>query len=371
MALLAAGCALSRGSTAPSPAGYRITASSTIAEGVWHRSLRAAAGPQAIEVLEVTLDRCTSIRAVKGFAGAIGRERTSVLLQRLNESVTVYGGVNADFFLFTPPGVPTNAHIERGRLITGPNAHPVFAMDGNGRPYIGSLQLRGEAAFGGSTFPITGWNRTSGNGLAVFDRSWGGRVDTATAVVEVVLSGDIPRQVMLVDTTHRGMALPSGGLVLVAGRTAPTALRSALLALRPGDVVATTVRLTPVDPVEAVGGRPVVLLDSSLTVAARDTVAFAVTRHPRTAVGLSRDGTRLWMVTVDGRQPGHSAGMSLPELGHLMRDLGAVEAINLDGGGSTVMVTRRGDGRLMVANRPSDREGERPIGNALAVVNEC
>jgi exopolysaccharide biosynthesis protein len=131
------------------------------------------------------------------------------------------------------------------------------------------------------------------------------------------------------------------------------------------------VRLSPIEPVEAVGGRPIVVLDSSLTVAAHDSVAFAVTRHPRTAVGVSRDGSRLWLVTVDGRQPGHSVGMSLLELGNLMRDLGAVEAINLDGGGSTVLVTRRRDGALGVANRPSDREGERAVGNALAVVNEC
>ena len=114
-----------------------------------------------------------------------------------------------------------------------------------------------------------------------------------------------------------------------------------------------------------------VVIDSALTVAARDTVAFAVTRHPRTAIGVSRDGSRLWLVTVDWRQPAYSVGMSLLELGHLLRDLGAVQAINLDGGGSTAMVVRHRNGGLVVANRPSDREGERAVGNALALVREC
>ena len=61
------------------------------------------------------------------------------------------------------------------------------------------------------------------------------------------------------------------------------------------------------------------------------------------------------MVTVDGRQPGHSVGVTLAEMGALMTSLGAQDAINLDGGGSTVMGKRnmRKD-RIVVANRPSD-----------------
>lgn len=372
IALLAlAGCALNRPATSPMPAGYRITSTSAIADGVSHRSLRSANGPQAIEILHVSLDRCTTLRAVKGFAGAIGRERTSTLLRRLNDTVSVLGGVNADFFLFTPPGVPTNAHISRGRVITGPNAQPVFAIDRDGQTYIGTLQVQGDASFGGKSFPIAGWNRFVPNGLALFDRSWGGQRDTATAVVEVILSPDTPRRVLQVDTTTAGMPLRAGTVVLVAGRAAPAAMRTALMQLRNGDIVDVEVRLGPIDPRETVGGRPVVVIDSALTLAARDTVAFAVTRHPRTALGMSRDGRQLWLVTVDGRQPQHSTGMSLLELGELMRSLGAVQAINLDGGGSTAMVIRNRQGDLVVTNTPSDAQGERGVGNALAVVREC
>ena len=144
-----------------------------------------------------------------------------------------------------------------------------------------------------------------------------------------------------------------------------------MLALRAGDLVDAEVRLAPIDVQEAVGGRPIVVSDSTITLAARDTVSFAMTRHPRTAVGVSRDGRRLWLVTVDGRQPQHGAGMSLLELGNLMRSLGAVEAVNLDGGGSTAMVIRSRSGELVVANTPSDTQGERAVGNALAVVREC
>jgi exopolysaccharide biosynthesis protein len=86
---------------------------------------------------------------------------------------------------------------------------------------------------------------------------------------------------------------------------------------------------------------------------------FFLARHPRTAAGVRADGTLLF-VTVDGRRPEESVGMSLPELTDLMLELGAVSAINLDGGGSTTMVI---DGR--VVNHPS---GTSPRRNADAIL---
>jgi exopolysaccharide biosynthesis protein len=62
--------------------------------------------------------------------------------------------------------------------------------------------------------------------------------------------------------------------------------------------------------------------------------------------------------------------MSLRELAELLQQLGARDGINLDGGGSSALVVRHGDD-LVVANRPSDPQGERPVANALAVVRRC
>ncbi len=89
--------------------------------------------------------------------------------------------------------------------------------------------------------------------------------------------------------------------------------------------------------------------------------AFVFNRHPRTAVAKMKDGKFL-MVTVDGRQPGVSVGMTLPELAEYLLSLGAVDAMNLDGGGSTTMVL---DGK--VVNNPSDPTGERKVGDAIVV----
>lgn len=358
--------------TGPAPAGFGTTASHLVADGVVYRSLRGPAGPWAVEVLDISLDSCTTLRAVKGFAGAVGRERTSVLLQRLDDTVTVLGGVNADFFMFAPPGVPTNAHISGNRVVTGPSAQPVLALSRSQRPYLGNLGVRGSALIGEQRFLLAGWNRITPSGLAYFDRSYGVMTDTATAAVEVLLSPDGRRRVVAVDTAWRGIFIPAGHVVLVAGASAPQELKEALLALRPGEEVEVDPRLGPIHPEEAVGGRPILVTDSVITLAARSTTAFSVTRHPRTAVGVSGDGRRIWLVTVDGRQPEYSVGMSLLETANLLRDLGAVEAINLDGGGSTAMVIRDPrTGTLRVTNRPSDAEGERAVGNSLAVVGLC
>jgi uncharacterized protein YigE (DUF2233 family) len=89
--------------------------------------------------------------------------------------------------------------------------------------------------------------------------------------------------------------------------------------------------------------------------------------HPRTAVGVSQDGRYLFLVVVDGRQPGLSEGMSLVELAEWMkRQLGCWDALNLDGGGSTTMVMRNPDASPRIVNSPSGGL-QRSVANHLGV----
>jgi hypothetical protein len=123
-------------------------------------------------------------------------------------------------------------------------------------------------------------------------------------------------------------------------------------------------RSEPEAEVQVVAGFPP-LLRSGLPVGDLELAErpeFAAERDPRTAVGLDADRGVLWIVVVDGRREGVSEGMTLPELAALLRALGVADAINLDGGGSSVMVVRGG-----VVSRPSVPWGERAVVNALVL----
>ena len=115
--------------------------------------------------------------------------------------------------------------------------------------------------------------------------------------------------------------------------------------------------------VTAVCGFAVILRDGKVT--GRDEKL-----HPRTAAGVSADGRTLWLLTVDGRQTRWSGGATTPELAQWLRALGADDAINLDGGGTTTMVVADAEGRPRVLNRPIHLGipgRERPSGSHLGI----
>ncbi|WP_051348642.1 phosphodiester glycosidase family protein [Peribacillus kribbensis] len=89
---------------------------------------------------------------------------------------------------------------------------------------------------------------------------------------------------------------------------------------------------------------------------------FGEKRNPRTLVGIKPDG-HLLLVTVNGRAPGYSVGANFKESAAIMKSLGAKDAMNLDGGGSTTMTV----GHEMVT-RPSDATGEREVGDAILLL---
>ena len=114
---------------------------------------------------------------------------------------------------------------------------------------------------------------------------------------------------------------------------------------------------------DAIHAGPVLMHDGKIRVTSNEEVFFGSTIpdiHPRTAAGYRNSG-ELVLLVVDGRQV-DSRGVDLQELAILMRDLGCVEAINLDGGGSSAMVV---DGKLL--NRPAGTTGQREVMSAIAV----
>jgi hypothetical protein len=252
----------------------------------------------------------------------------------------------------------------------------VVASDSTGRAWIGTLAVWGRVVAGSDTVPFNAWNRPSLDGVAFFDPNYGERVDSATGSLRISVGPGRRRLLVALDSSGGSVQIPESGGVIAVGPAAPTALRTKLIAAASGALQFDAfVGLEPFYPREALGGFPVLLRDSA-EVAGLDSAGganFGPVRHPRTLVGIGTGGRRLLLVTVDGRQQGYSTGMTLRESAQLMREFGVTEALNLDGGGSTTMVVRRSFEnavRFTLANKPSDKEGERPVANALAVISD-
>ena len=171
-------------------------------------------------------------------------------------------------------------------------------------------------------------------------------------------------------TTTSGSSIPTNGAIL-AGYGDRAKEVSAMAA---GDTVKILLSTLPRSPYGAplslvIGGWPRILRDGQDVAVDAATVEGTISRnaearHPRTAIGFSRDSTTLFLLVVDGRSQ-RSVGVTLVELAAIMRELGAWQAMNFDGGGSTTMAI---DGA--VVNAPSDPTGEREIGSALALVRK-
>lgn len=115
---------------------------------------------------------------------------------------------------------------------------------------------------------------------------------------------------------------------------------------------------------EAMGGVPLLVEDGKIPDMAQEKAAHLVARHPRTAIGITKE-KKLLLVVVDGRSKG-APGMSCEELAKLMLSLGSEWALNLDGGGSSTLWVRGKPGEGVV-NRPSDGS-ERAVANAVVVL---
>nr|WP_255499170.1 phosphodiester glycosidase family protein [Leucobacter sp. cx-169] len=134
----------------------------------------------------------------------------------------------------------------------------------------------------------------------------------------------------------------SGTSVLLARGAAVDLFASA----QPGDAVPVTVSASS-DVDVSISGSQRLLRDGVVTGAAG-------TGEPRTAAGVSADGSTIYIVSIDGRQS-HSRGMALDELGQFMVELGAHNAVNLDGGGSSTLLMREpGTNEMSIGNAPSD-----------------
>ncbi|MEU7531287.1 phosphodiester glycosidase family protein [Saccharothrix sp. NPDC042600] len=274
--------------------------------------------------------------------------------------------VNGDFFDINNSNAPEGVGVQDGRTVKSPAAdhRRAVGIDAAGIGRVMDVLFDGRITRAdGTTIPLNQLNSASiaANGVGVFTPLWGSysrsrAVRGATKVEEVVVRGDVV-------TEHRTSAgdnpIPADGFVLVGRETGADVLK----ALPVGERVTVdhTTKAQDGSALKAAVGGNQLLLKDGRVVAPDDPL------HPRTAVGFSADGKRMFVLTVDGRQAPFLLGLNLKDVAAALKEMGAHNALNLDGGGSSTLLARTpGTDAVTVENTPSDG-GERPVPNGLAL----
>jgi hypothetical protein len=354
----------------------------------WHRQIfRPAPGlpfvPDegrsrwAIHVVEFDVrSPLLQLETVKAGNQLQGKEQTSRMAARADrEGHRVVAAINGDFYDISN-GAPINLQLRGGEILRQPTSRSVFAISAAEKPVINFLSLIGKLQSKQSAWqPLHGFNRTrNADELIFFNHYFGATTGTNNFGSEARLR---PLEKFAVNDTfcavvrelHRSIGnapLDDSTYIISAHGAAENWL---LLNLATGDTVKLIWRIpeTTWQLVEAIGGLPRIVRNGNISIESEregGSASFTNNRHPRSAIGFNADTSRFFFVTVDGRQPGYSEGMTLPELAAFMRELGCTQALNLDGGGSTTMVVRN-----KVVNRPSDATGERAVANALLLIS--
>lgn len=125
--------------------------------------------------------------------------------------------------------------------------------------------------------------------------------------------------------------------------------------------------MCPPGTTQALAGTPILINNG--TAVAHEQNPYHIEPHPRTAVAVDTGGHKLWLVIIDGRQPRYSKGATLTELTEILLAVGATDALNLDGGGSSTLVIEGLEGPQLL-NAPIHTRipmRERPVANHLGV----
>jgi hypothetical protein len=328
-------------------------------------------GPLEALVLRVDLAD-PAVRAGLLYPGRVAGVAT---VSAMAESAGAFAAVNGDFFNIGHTGAPVGPMVTGDRLIKGPQLGRALAagvgQDGVGR--ISTVALSGFLDLPSGRAPLVDLNDANPgyapmlapNGIGLFTPAWGtysrsGAVRDLRSVTEVLV-----RQGRVARVTDQAGAgpIPSGGFVLLGAGSGSHRLAH----LRLGQSVGVHYGQQTLAPVPfrfALGGKYRLLragaVQSGLPVAPG---------AERTAVGFSDSGLTMWLVVTESHEVG-AAGLDLPELAVFMRGLGVRDAVDLDDGGSTTIVSRpprRSNFTLL--NRPADGS-ERRVANGIGLFSQ-
>jgi hypothetical protein len=301
-----------------------------------------------------------------------GREKTSSMARRTGALVAINGDYSR------PSGSPVHLFAQDARLMKTPSSFGRnFAMDRNeSQSYFGhpepTIFASEVAEFLEHTIERVNEGSPRWRQIAMYTPASVGLLDLPRNVCSARLFpierarltsegvSETRHEVDAVRCSERPLAR-MGGTILATPMNGPRAQEFAFPYLSPGDQVDLGWSLEWPYVADTLGGNPMIMDEGKVLWNEVSGSSSFFGRHPRTGVGVTASGNIL-LVVVDGRWR-RSRGMTLARFARLFKYLGAVRALNLDGGGSTTMVINGN-----VVNHPSDRTGQRHVSSALVVL---
>lgn len=335
------------------------TTSSRLADGVLltrtHRF--TPAGPQVIHVVRANLSKASLLpQLAVGDGDGFGLEPVGSIARRSRAVAAINGS------FFSPKGgEPIGLLVLDGQIISSSYVNrSVFGIRHDGTCFIDNARLLAAVRMEreDKVFIANGVNQNaSRDQIVLYTPHYGRRTRTVPDPSRREFA--IAEDGTVLAAATGNMEIPRNGYVLSGQGKAIWNLKKFI---RTGDRAVVYSELNGLwrGVKYAIGGGPTLVARGQVNVTAKEErfgPQIASGRAPRTAIGYL-GAKEVVLVTVDGRQS-HSVGMTLYELARYMRGIGVMDAINLDGGGSTTLVV---GGRTM--NRPSGGS-ERPVNNAL------
>jgi exopolysaccharide biosynthesis protein len=355
---------------------YR-TADSLVVDGLQYERFAIDTSQQYPVVIHLLTADLTKIEARQSLAldQLIGQETISDLCKRKG----ALAGVNGGFSFSNDPwnrfhGDPRDFFVKEGRILSEPYKRRSsfgFQMEGNLQiPLIEQLALKSFLIVEGDTMVIDGINRLREEGETIlYTPEWNNTTLTEPGGQEAVLLDSMIQQV----SESASLVIPSGGFVLSTTDQKDASLlqsyngerfllRQSLRSLRSGQM------FPDLNEYSFQTAGPTLVLKGAIKADFESEdipESFYYDRHPRTSVGYSKDKLTLFIAVIDGRQEGYSMGIALDQLSEFFLRLGAWEAYNLDGGGSSTMVLG-----TQVINRFSDVKERRRCDGLLLFIKE-
>ncbi|MEG0012059.1 MAG: phosphodiester glycosidase family protein [Muribaculaceae bacterium] len=355
-----------------------------VGPGTTYAKYNMPAFPMQVSVLEMDLtNKYIDFETCKGGDKGVAEECPSSMYKRNDRpGHDMVAATNGDFYFYqnvVENGIPRSGQFRRNECVTNPVGRAAFVLTDDRRPFVDRVDFAGKVTFGATTARLhtvnmqrLEWEDASAGMLILYTNSYGTETEYCHGGTKVIITPktgeffwsankNIDAVVKEIKVGEGVTEIPAGSAILYGKGTSEEFVKSLAVGSEISLFLGTNLRAQPgllTDFKELMGGsNNIILRDGKL-------VDEQYSRHPRTCIGYNKEGTKVYFILLDGRWS-QSTGATMGECAGVFLGLGAWNAVNLDGGGSSCMVV---NGEIV--NNLSDGK-ERQVGNGCLLVSNA